>query len=75
MVDYGIWVMDYGLWIMIYSILCILCISIMKEYTDVVFDQVHRTHFKIEVRSLYKGVSKILMAYRISKIIFSFYHH
>ena len=33
-----------------------------------------KTHFKIEVRSLCKGVSKILTAYRISKIIFSFYH-
>ena len=33
------------------------------------------THFKIEVRSLCKGVSKILTAYRILKIIFSFYHH
>ena len=32
------------------------------------------THFKIEVRSLFKGVSKILTACRISKINFSFYH-
>ena len=31
------------------------------------------THFKIEVRSLCKGVSKILPAYRIDKIFFSFY--
>ena len=35
----------------------------------------YRTHFKIEVRSLCKGVSKILTAYRISKINFSFYYH
>ena len=32
-------------------------------------------HFKIEVRSLCKAISKILTAYRISKIFFSFYHH
>ena len=30
------------------------------------------THFKIEVRSLCKGVSKILTAYRIEKIFFLF---
>ena len=33
------------------------------------------THFKIEVRSLCKGGSKILTSYRISKINFSFYYH
>ena len=32
-----------------------------------------KTHFKMEVRSLCKGVSKILTAYRIEKIFFSFY--
>ena len=33
------------------------------------------TQFKIEVMSLCKGVSKILTAYRIFLIFFSFYHH
>ena len=36
---------------------------------------VHMTQFKIEVMSLCKGVSKILTAYRIFLIFFSFYHH
>ena len=32
------------------------------------------THFKLEVRILCQGVSKILTANRISAIIFPFYH-
>ena len=40
-----------------------------------VFFGLHKTQFKIEVMSLCKGVSKILTAYRIFLIFFSFYHH
>ena len=34
----------------------------------------HRTHFKLEVRILCQGISKILTDDRISAIIFPFYH-
>ena len=42
--------------------------------TDAISPTLHRTHFKIEVMSLCKGVSKILTLCRIHKIILKKYH-